>query len=218
VPALLPAYERCKDPDVGRELVAALARSPGLPGLAPEALRRMLQGYPDEVRQAARPLFERLEVPVAAQQARLAELAPVLKGGDAGRGQDVFFGTKASCAACHTARSQGGQVGPDLSKIGAIRTGREILESIVFPSAGLARGYEPYLVALKNGKSHAGILKRETGQAIYLVTAERAEVRIPRTDIETLEPSRVSIMPQGLDGQLTRAELADLVAFLLSLK
>jgi putative membrane-bound dehydrogenase-like protein len=218
VPALLAAYEGCKDPGVGRELVAALARSPGLPSLAPEALRRTLQAYPDEVRQAARPLLERLEVPVAAQQARLADLALVLKGGDVGRGQDVFFGTKASCAACHTAKARGGQVGPDLSKIGAIRTDRELLESIVFPSTGLARGYEPYRVVLKNGKSHAGILKRQTGQAIYLVTAERAEVRIQRPDVETLEPSRVSIMPQGLDGQLTRAELADLIAFLRSLK
>jgi putative membrane-bound dehydrogenase-like protein len=218
VPALLAAYERCKDPDVGREMVAALARSPGLASLAPGALRRALQAYPDEVRQAARPLLERLEVPLAARQARLAELAPVLKGGNAGRGQDVFFGTKASCSACHTAKAQGGQVGPDLSKIGAIRTGREILESIVFPSAGIARGYEPYRVVLKNGTSHAGILKRQTGQAVYLVTAERAEVRIPRTAIETLERSNVSIMPQGLDGQLTRAELADLVAFLVSLK
>jgi putative membrane-bound dehydrogenase-like protein len=218
VPALLSAYERGKDAEVGRELVAALAKSPGLPSLAPEALRRTLQTYPDEVRQAARPLFKRLEASLAAQQARLAELAPVLKGGDAGRGQDVFFGTKASCSACHTAKSQGGQVGPDLSKIGAIRTGREILESIVFPSAGIARGYEPYQVVLKNGKSHTGLLKRETGQAIYLVTAERAEVRIARADIETFEPSKVSIMPQGLDGQLTRAELADLIAFLVSLK
>jgi putative heme-binding domain-containing protein len=199
-------------------LVAALAQAPGLPSPAPAALRRTLHAYPDAVRQAAQPLFKRLEVPLAAQQARLAELAPVLKGGDPGRGQDVFFGAKASCAACHTARSQGGQVGPDLSKIGAIRTGRELLESIVFPGASIARGYEPYLVVLKNGRSHQGILKRETGQAIYLVTAERAEVRIPRTDIETLEPSRVSIMPQRLDGQLTRAELADLIAFLGSLR
>jgi putative membrane-bound dehydrogenase-like protein len=218
VPHLLAAYERSRAPAVGRALVAALEKSPGLTSLTPEALRRTLQVYPDAVQQMAQPLFKRVEVDVEKQKARLAQLSPVLKGGDVGRGKDVFFGAKASCAACHIAKSQGGQVGPDLSKIGAIRSGRELLESILFPSAGIARGYEPYLVVTKTGKSHAGILKRETVEAIYLVTAERAEVRIRRSDIELLEPSKVSIMPQGLDGQLTRQELGDLITFLQSLK
>jgi putative membrane-bound dehydrogenase-like protein len=215
---LLPAYERSHELEVGRQLVAALDKAPGLPSVAPEVLRRTLQGYPEEVRRAAGPLFKRLEVDVEKQKARLAELAPVLKGGDVGRGQDVFFGTKASCSACHTAKGQGGQVGPDLSKIGAIRSGEQLLESVLFPSAGFARGYEPYVVDLKSGKSHAGLLRRETVEAIYLVTADRAEVRIPRADIEVLAPGKASIMPQGLDAQLGRRELADLLTFLQSLR
>jgi putative heme-binding domain-containing protein len=88
----------------------------------------------------------------------------------------------------------------------------------VFPSAGFARGYEPYVVATRGGKVHAGILRRETVDAVYLVTADRAEVRIPRADIDSIEPGKVSIMPQGLDAQLSRQELADLIAFLRSLR
>ena len=63
-----------------------------------------------------------------------------------------------------------------------------------------------------------GILGRDTPEAVTLVTAERTEIRIPRSDMEEIHPSRVSIMPQGLDTQLSRQELSDLIAFLTSLK
>ena len=85
-------------------------------------------------------------------------------------------------------------------------------------SASFVRGYEPYVVATKEGRVHTGILKRETAEAIYLVTAERAEVRVPKSAVDAFEPGRVSIMPQGLDAQLSRNELADLIAFLRELK
>src|SRR5262249_27902661 len=120
--------------------------------------------------------------------------------------------------ACHTVNFQGGKVGPDLTKIGSIRTGRDLLEAVGFPSASIVRGYEPYQVTTHDGRGHHGLPGRQTAEGIYLVTAERAEVRIPRRGIETFEPSRVSIMPQGLDGQLTHEELADLLAFLQSLR
>jgi putative membrane-bound dehydrogenase-like protein len=218
LPRLLPAFEHAKDPAVGGRLVAALGQSPGLTGITPDGLRRALRAYPEAVRRAARPLFRRLEADAGRQKARLAELEPVLTGGDPGRGRGVFFGARASCAACHTAGGRGGAVGPDLSKIGAVRSGRELLEAVVFPSAGFVRGYEPFVVTTRDGKFHSGILRRQTAEAVYLVTAERAEVRIARADIEALEPGRVSIMPQGLDAQLSRQELADLLAFLQALR
>ena len=109
-------------------------------------------------------------------------------------------------------------MGPDLSQIGALRAKRDLLEAVVFPSANFARGYEPFVVTTKSGTFHSGIIKRETADAVYLVTAERALVRIARADIESVAPGKVSIMPQGLDNQLTRQELADLLAFLQSLR
>jgi putative heme-binding domain-containing protein len=74
------------------------------------------------------------------------------------------------------------------------------------------------LPATKNGRAYTGILKRQTADALYLITAERAQVSIPRSEVEALEPGKVSIMPQGLDAQLSRRELADLLAFLQSLR
>lgn len=218
MPQLVAPFEKSKDAQIGKELVAALEKAPGLTSLSADALRRTLKDYPEEIRQAAQPLIAKLDVDAGKMKLRLDELAPVLTGGDGKRGRDVFFGAKAACASCHAAKGQGGLIGPDLSTIGAIRTGRDLLESIVFPSASFVRGYEPFVVATKDGKAHNGILKRESSDAIFLVTAERTEVRIPRSAIEAIDPGKVSIMPQGLDLQLTKQEMSDLIAYLLSLK
>ncbi|HZZ77761.1 MAG TPA: hypothetical protein VFE62_04530, partial [Gemmataceae bacterium] len=134
------------------------------------------------------------------------------------QGRDIFFGNKALCSSCHAINNRGGGVGPDLGKIGAIRSGRDLLESIVFPSASFARGFETYVVETKAGKTHTGILARESSDAIYLKTTERVEIRVDRAEIESLTPGLVSIMPQGLDAQLSRTELRDLLAYLQSLR
>ncbi len=97
-------------------------------------------------------------------------------------------------------------------------TRRDLLEAILFPSASLARGYESYQVATKEGKVHSGLLRRETAAAIFLRTTERAEIRVSRDELEEMSPSSTSIMPQGLDKTLSPSELADLVAYLGSLK
>ncbi len=218
MPHLLAAYERSSNKEVGKELVAALAKAPALASLPPANLRRTLERYPAEVRAAAEPLLKKLEVNLGQQNARLAELEPFLKQGQAPRGHGVFFGKKAACAACHAVNSEGGRVGPDLSKIGGIRTSRDLLEAVVFPSASFVRGYEPWTILTRDGKLHTGVMARETTEAIYLHTAERAEVRIPRAAVDQIQQSRLSIMPQGLDAQLTREELADLIAYLQSLR
>jgi putative heme-binding domain-containing protein len=131
----------------------------------------------------------------------------------------LFYGPKAACFACHTVKNEGGQVGPDLTKIGAIRSNRDLLVAIVFPSASFARGFEPYEITTKDGKFYpAGIIRRETADALHIVTGDRVEVRIPRSEIETVVPGKVSIMPDGLDNQISRQELSDLIAFLMTLK
>ncbi|MBV9126103.1 MAG: c-type cytochrome, partial [Planctomycetes bacterium] len=174
------------------------------------------QGYPASVQEAAGPLLKSLDVDTARQKARLTELEPVLSGGDAPRGREVFFGKKAACAACHTVQGEGGRVGPDLSRIGSVRTPHDLLEAVVFPSASFARGYEPYTITTKNGRFYTGIIARENAEAIDLVTGDRAEVWLPRSAIDTIDRGQVSIMPQGFDALLSRQELADVLAFLQS--
>jgi putative membrane-bound dehydrogenase-like protein len=217
-PRLLAAYENSKNPDVGGRLVEALADSPGLGGVTPELLTRTLKGYPEEVRRAGDALCKKLAVDADKQAARLAQLRPLLDKGDARRGRDLFFGKKAMCSACHSVASQGGRIGPDLSHVAASRSGPDLLESVVFPSASFARGYEPYTITLQSGQVYNGVIARETADALYLVNAERAEVRLGRSAIDTIEPGKTSIMPQGLDAVLGDQELADVLAFLQSLR
>ena len=152
------------------------------------------------------------------QKARLDELKSTLSGGDANRGRAIFFGRKAACTACHTVQGRGARVGPDLSKIGGIRTPRDLLEAIVFPSSSFVRGYEPTVIRTKDGDIHDGLIARETADAITLFTSARIEKRIARSSVDAIRQSRLSIMPQGLDRQLNPEQLRDLIAFLASLK
>jgi putative heme-binding domain-containing protein len=218
LPHLLGPFEKSTASAVGRKLVAALEKSSGLTALPPGTLDRVLHSYPPDVRTAADGLRQRLQADAPKQQARLAELEPLLSGGDADRGRLVFFGAKAACGVCHSAEKRGGRIGPDLGSIGAIRSGRDLLEAVIFPSSSFARGFEPYVVETRQGVIQQGILARETTDALYLLTADRTEARVSLADIDVLMPGRVSIMPQGLDTQLSRQELRDLLAYLQGLR
>ena len=217
-PRLMAAYEKSKDPEVGKQFLAALAISPGLRGVTPELLTRTLKGYPDEVRQAGDALGKKLAVDGDKQAARLAQPKPLLAKGDARRGRELFFGKKAMCSTCHSVESEGGRIGPDLSHVAAARSGPDLLEAVVFPSSSFARGYEPYLITLRSGEVYNGIIGRKTADALYRVNAERAEVRLGWSAIDTIEPGKTSIMPQGLDSLLGEQELADVLVFLQSLR
>jgi len=126
----------------------------------------------------------------------------------------VFNGSKAACASCHAIGYLGGQVGPDLTRIGKVRTERDLLEAIAFPSASFVQSYEPVLVATTDGRVFNGLVRGDTPEELVLATGPDEEARIPRDDIEAMQPGTVSVMPSGLDQQLTRQELADLIAFL----
>ena len=93
-------------------------------------------------------------------------------------------------------------------------TGATFSRSSSSPAPSFARGFEPFIIATENGRVETGIINRETIDAIVLVTPGRAEINIPRRSIELMEPGRVSVMPRGLEANLSQKELADLVAFL----
>src|SRR4029079_17485945 len=138
--------------------------------------------------------------------------------GDVRRGQIVFNGDKAPCITCHKVGYVGGLAGPDLTKIGGIRSERDLLEAIVFPSASFVRSYEPVVVTTNDGKTYNGLIRKDAPDELVLVMNATQEVSVPRKQIEDIQPSKVSIMPAGLDQQLTTQELADVVAFLRACK
>jgi putative heme-binding domain-containing protein len=213
---LLQAFTGSRDGEVGRALAEALARAPGAEALSLRELDEALRGYPAEVRNLTRDLHEKLERRQNDQAATLGELSARLDRlkGDARVGRDVFFSRKVGCYGCHRAAGAGGQVGPDLSRIGRFRSRAELLESVAFPSLVIAPEFRSYRVATKSGKVVVGLVVREGGGAIHLRTPDLAEVRVARKDVEEVQPSDVSLMPDGLDKLLSRQELADLLEFL----
>jgi len=211
---LIEAFGQSQDEKVGVALVSALKAAPARSSLRIEMLKPILAKIPASAQPGVKELYAALDADKAQQFAKLEQLLTNLKPGEVRRGQAVFNSTKASCSACHAIGYLGGNVGPDLTHIGKIRSERDLLESIVFPSASFVRSYEPVVVTTKEGKAHNGLIRKDTVDEITLATGINQEVRIARKDIEDIQPSRVSIMPAGLDQQLSPQELADLVAFL----
>ncbi len=212
---LLTAFEQSTDADLGQKLVNALSRSPALSGLRLDALKAHLAKFGPAVRSRAEErLYPRLNADAARQKAQLDRMMATLTAGDVRRGQLVFHSEKAACYSCHAIGYRGGNVGPDLTKVGSARSDRDLLEAILFPSASLVRSFEPITVATRDGKVYNGLIRGENADELILTTGANQEARIARPEIEEMRPGTVSIMPAGLDQQLTPQELADLVAFL----
>lgn len=157
---------------------------------------------------------------VSRHRSMLETLPPVkryefaLRGGNADAGAGVFFGNAAvACVRCHRINGVGGDVGPDLSDVGARRDREYILRSIVDPNADIAEGYETVVLATTEGKILTGVLRKETEDALELVTGEGAKIVVPKREIEARRTGQSS-MPADLVTRLSRRELRDLVEFL----
>jgi len=219
VPKVLPAFERLPGEALGLRLLAALKESKGAAALRADVLRPRLTNFPAVVQQQGEELLAAINVDAAKQKAHLESLLAEVKGkGDIRRGQAIFNSTKTACLTCHALGYQGGKVGPDLTRISEVRSERDLLEAIVYPSASFVRSYEPVVVATKDGEEQSGVLRKDSPEEVLLATGPTTEVRIARSDITEMRPGAVSVMPQGLDEQLSRQELADLLAFLKNTK
>jgi putative heme-binding domain-containing protein len=136
-----------------------------------------------------------------------------LAGGDARRGEAVFFSEGAKCSSCHKVRGKGGDVGPDLSQL-ETKDPATLYRDIADPSATIDPSYLPYTVALKNGQVAAGLVRAEGGNAIRVLDVNAKATIVPRAQIEELRSSSTSIMPVGLAGGLGEDKVRDLIAFL----
>ncbi len=220
LPRLLAAFEAGPTETLGLKLLSSLKDSVAAKSLPVSVWKGLFAKFPAGVKQAAEPFLAGLDADAPKQAARLETLIGELKAlkGDVRRGQAVFNSAKASCAACHRIGYLGGKLGPDLTSISQARTERDLLEAIVYPSASFVRSYEPVLVTRKDGEEIAGVLRRDAADEVVIGTGPETEVRIARGEITEMRPGTVSVMPQGLDEQLSRQELADLVTFLKNTK
>jgi putative heme-binding domain-containing protein len=152
---------------------------------------------------------------LAQQERHLNELAAFLPKGDAERGAKLFNNRdKSKCIVCHLKGEKGVRLGPDLTMIGSIRSERDLLEAIVYPSVSIARYHEIVNVLTKDGNVVSGLLVRETVDEMFLSSAEGVVQSVPYRDIQQARYSNASLMPEGLDKLLKPEEIADLVAYL----
>jgi putative heme-binding domain-containing protein len=169
-----------------------------------------------------RDLFERFLPPDQRVQRLGTAVQPqtilALKG-EIEDGRKLFFETAGvSCRNCHRIQEIGKQVGPDLTSIGKSRTREQLLESLLEPSKRMEPKYVTHLVETSDGRLFAGLLIEKTDQQITLLDAKGEQVRIPQADVEQLVSQRQSLMPDLLFRDMTAQQVADLVAYLASLK
>lgn len=141
----------------------------------------------------------------------LADYQPVLTmAADAERGRAIF---EKNCAACHKVAGVGVNIAPDISDTRTKKL-EQLLTDILQPNRAIDNNYLGYNVRLLDGMVATGILSAETATSITLRQQGGKEAVIPRTEIDELKSSGLSLMPEGLEKQIPPQDMADLLSFL----
>jgi putative membrane-bound dehydrogenase-like protein len=212
---LLPIFDAA-DEAVRRQVLAALAAHENLGAVRRDVLVAFVGKLSGPLRAEGDALLAKVDAMNGQRRERLEELSKSLPAGNAERGHAVFNSKKAACIGCHAVAYVGGQIGPDLTLIGKIRTERDLLEAIVYPSASFVRSFEPLLVVTTDGRQFSGLIRQQSPTEIVLTTGPLTSERIGRDEIDEIRPGQTSLMPEGMDKLLLPQELGDLIAYLKS--
>ena len=136
--------------------------------------------------------------------------------GDVARGAKLFVAQ--SCSRCHTTANGQKPKGPHLVDIGKRSKPAELVVSILKPSDKIAQGFDTYLFVTTQGKLVTGFVSRESAKDVEIRQLSGLPIILPKTRIEERVRQKPSMMPEGLVGNLTTRQLADLMAYLQSLK
>jgi putative heme-binding domain-containing protein len=175
--------------------------------------KQALATFPDKrlARRAKELLEQTGGLPNADRQKVLDELLPITKDkGDAAAGKVIF--TK-QCAKCHMHSGEGNRIGPDLTGM-AVHPKAELLTHLIDPSRSVEGNFRVYSVLTAEGQVLTGLLASETKTAIELFDAEGKKHTLLREDIDQLNSSPKSLMPDGFEKQVSKQELTDLLEFL----
>jgi uncharacterized repeat protein (TIGR03806 family) len=169
-----------------------------------------------------RDLFERF-LPEAQRTRRLGAVidpaAILALDGDIEAGRKIFFEAEGvRCRNCHQIGGKGTPLGPDLSEIGKQNNPAQLLEAMLDPSKKIDPKYLVYVVETDAGRIHSGLLLEKTADAIVLKDEKNEMIRIAAGEVVLLAAQQKSLMPDLLLRDMTAREVADLTAFLHSLK
>ena len=147
-----------------------------------------------------------------------AGLAKSLKSGrNLDRGRSLFGAV--GCFNCHRYATEGGAVGPDLTGVAGRFSPKDLLESILDPNKEISDQYGQVVISKKDGTTVVGRVANLNGDGIMMMTDmfdPNSFTNVDRKDIESIENSKVSPMPEGLLNTLQKDEILDLLAYLLS--
>ena len=139
-----------------------------------------------------------------------------VKPGDAVRGRAAFEG-KGDCLRCHRVGAQGSRVAPDLTDIGTVRGAGSLLRSLSEPSSQMMPINRPVRAVTRDGKVINGRRLNEDTYTVQMLDDQEKLVSLTKTDLREYTIATTSPMP-SYTGRLTDDELADVVAYLLTLK
>ncbi len=117
------------------------------------------------------------------------------------------------CAKCHVIDGQGHDVGQDISDV-RNRSRQALLYDILDPNRKLEPRFADYLIVTVDGRVFNGIMISETAEAVVLKQAEAKQIVIPRNDIDEIQSSGKSLMPEGMEKEVTVQQMADLLEYL----
>ena len=136
--------------------------------------------------------------------------------GDAARGEQVYHRKELACINCHAIGGVGGEVGPDMTSLGASAPIDYLVESIYKPNAKIKENYHSVIVATEDGQTVTGIVVESTDDELVLRDVNNKIVRVPQDDIVAKKNGQ-SLMPRGVVDRLSEAEQVDLIKFLTQL-
>lgn len=138
-----------------------------------------------------------------------------VKIGDATRGKAIYDGN--GCSSCHRVNGVGPRAAPDLSDIGAVRQPSSLQRSLLEPSKGMMPINRPVRLVTKDGRTIQGRRLNEDTTSVQLIDENERLLSFMKADLKEYHLSPTSAMP-SVAGKLSETELADLVAYLVSLK
>ena len=168
-----------------------------------------LKSSNQQIREKAKKLFKRSS-PGERKEVVDRYIKAIKTLGDVSKGEAVF---KKNCANCHQAGKLGVEVGPHLSTVKS-RSIPEMIVNILDPNKEISPNFFTYVVVTETGLAHTGIVASETSTNITLRAAEKKETIIFRSDVDTIQNTNQSLMPVGLEKEITPQQMADLIAFI----
>ena len=135
--------------------------------------------------------------------------------GDAARGQELF---EARCTRCHSVNGQGGRMGPDLSRIGAVRARDALVTAIRDPGATIAGGYRTVTLVPRSGEPVRGVVKGEDAFSIQIMDTRQQLRGYRLSDLTEVQRNPESIMPAFTEARMPTADLDDIVRYLGTLR